>query len=94
MAKRPEVVELDRELDWVVSIRRGQRRQLPPEGLENWCEKRKSSIRAKVEHPFHKVKLLFGYAKVRYRGLGKNTQRLDVLLGLGNLLTVGHQLAP
>lgn len=94
VAKRPEVVELDRELDWVVSMRRGQRRQLPAEGLENWCEKRKSSIRAKVEHPFYKVKLLFGYAKVRYRGLGKNTQRLAVLLGLGNLLTVGHQLAP
>lgn len=94
VAKRPEILELDQEVDWVVSMRRGQRRKLPPEGLENWGEKQKSSTRAKVEHPFHKVKLLFGYAKVRYRGLNKNTQRLAVLLGLGNLLTVRHQLAP
>ena len=29
----------------------------------------------------------FGYAKVRYRGLAKNTQRLVLLLGLTNLMT-------
>ena len=56
-------------------------------------EKRKASIRAKVEHPFLKVKQLFGYAKVRYRGLAKNTQRLALLLGLGNLLTAESRLA-
>ena len=39
-------------------------------------ESRKTSIRAKVEHPFLYVKRHFGYAKVRYRGLAKNTQRL------------------
>ena len=47
VAKRPEILELDQEVDWVVSMRRGQRRKLPPDGLENWGEKRKSSIRAK-----------------------------------------------
>ena len=46
--------------------------------------KRKASVRAKVEHPFLYVKRRFGYAKVRYRGLAKNTQRLMVLLGLAN----------
>ena len=45
-------------------------------------ERRKASIRAKVEHPFLWVKRRFGYAKVRYRGLAKNTQRLALLLGL------------
>ena len=41
--------------------------------------------------PFLKAKRLFGYAKVRYRGLAKNTQRLALLLGQGNLMTVeGH----
>ena len=62
-------------------------------GYAALTEKRKASIRAKVEHPFLKVKQLFGYAKVRYRGLAKNTQRLALLLGLGNLLTAESRLA-
>lgn len=93
VAKRPEILGLDHDVDWVVSMRHGQRRKLPADGLENWGKKQKSSVRAKVEHPFHKVKLLFGYSKVRYRGLEKNRQRLAVLLGLGNLLTLQGQLA-
>ena len=56
-------------------------------------EKRKASVRAKVEHPFLYVKRRFGYAKVRYRGLAKNTQRLMVLLGLANLMTAERHLA-
>ena len=43
-------------------------------------------MRAKVEHPFLYVKRQFGYAKVRYRGLYKNTQRLAVLFGMANLM--------
>ena len=31
---------------------------------------------------------MFGYGKVRYRGLSKNTERLTLLLGLSNLMTV------
>ena len=45
-------------------------------------EKVKASIRAKVEHPFLDVKRLWGYAKVRYRGLTKNTERLALLLAI------------
>ena len=58
-----------------------------PGSAEALAEKAKASVRAKVEHPFLKVKRIFGYWKVRYRGLGKNTQRLALLFGLGNLLT-------
>ena len=43
--------------------------------------------------PFLKVKRLFSYAKVRYRGLAKNTQRLALLLGLGNLMAAEGHLA-
>ena len=50
-------------------------------------------MRSKVERPFLKVKRVFGYAKVRYLGLAKNTQRLALLLGLGNLLTTEGRLA-
>ena len=46
-------------------------------------EKHKASVRAKVEHPFLKVKRIFGYCKVRYRGLAKNTERLELLIWTG-----------
>jgi len=42
-------------------------------------------LRAIVEHPFHVVKNLFGYRKVRYRGLKKNTTQLHSLFALANL---------
>jgi IS5 family transposase len=45
-------------------------------------------VRAKVEHPFRVIKQQFGYAKVRYRGLAKNTARLTILFALGNLWLV------
>ena len=43
-------------------------------------ERLKASISAKVEHPCLDVKGRFGYAKVRYRGLAKNRERVALLL--------------
>ena len=64
---------------------------LPAEsGAEEAAEKRKASVRAKVEHPFLYVKRHFGYAKVRYRGVAKNRQRIALLLGFSNLLIAGR----
>ena len=57
---------------------------------EEAAEKVKASVRAKLEHPFLYVKRHFGYAKVRYRGLAKNTQRIALLLGFANLLIAGR----
>ena len=54
-------------------------------GAEQQCTSR-ASTRAKVEHPILYVKWHFGYAKVRYRGLAKITQRLTLLLGMTNLI--------
>ncbi len=45
----------------------------------------KSKIRAKVEHAFFVIKRVFGFARVRYRGLGKNAHRLFVACALANL---------
>lgn len=45
----------------------------------------KSKIRARVEHVFAVVKRLWGFTKVRYRGLEKNANRSFVVLGLANL---------
>jgi len=47
--------------------------------------RRKSQVRAKVEHPFRPLKSLYGFAKVRYRGLFKNANRAFALLALINL---------
>ena len=48
----------------------------------------KARIWAEVEHPFRVIKRQFGYAKVRYRGLAKNTAQLYTLFMLSNLWMV------
>ncbi len=50
-------------------------------------------IRARVEHRFRVVKRQFGYTKVRYRGLAKNTAQVMVLIGLANLYALRRRLA-
>ena len=80
----------DVEVDWRVAMKSGKRRQLDKSGSAEAAEKRKASVRAKVEHPFLYVKRHFGYAKVRYRGLAKNRQRIALLLGFTNLLIAGR----
>ena len=49
------------------------------------AEKSKASVRAKVEHPFRVIKRQFGFVKVRYRGLKKNTAQLVTLFALSDL---------
>lgn len=49
-------------------------------------EHEKSSVRAKVEHVFGVVKGLFRYRKTRYRGLRKQTAKLNILFALANLI--------
>ena len=73
---------------WHIAMRPGKRKQqkhMPWGDLLDKAEQLKASVRAKVEHPFRLVKQQFGYAKVRYRGLAKNTARLTMLFALGNL---------
>lgn len=74
-----------KKVDWQISHRPGTRKIL--KGAAAKAEKAKAQVRAKVEHVFLKIKQQFGYAKVRYRGLAKNTNRLYVLAGFANLLT-------
>jgi len=47
--------------------------------------RRKSSVRSKVEHPFLTLKRLWGFAKTRYRGLAKNANRAYAMLALINV---------
>lgn len=58
------------------------------------ANKTKSRVRAKVEHPFRILKNIFGYTKVRYKGLVKNANHLFMAMGLVNLyMQRGHLLA-
>jgi len=54
----------------------------------------RSRHRARGEHAFHVVKRLWGFTKVRYRGLAKNTARVFTLFALANLYMVRKQLRP
>jgi transposase, IS5 family len=54
----------------------------------------KSRVRAKVEHPFRILKRIFGFDKVRYRGLKKNHNRLCACFALVNLYQHRQRLAP
>lgn len=75
-------------LEWQIARKRGSVKALP-EGREKRTiqqqEKRKASIRARVEHPFRVLKCQFGYAKVRFKGLAKNTAQILTLFALSNL---------
>ncbi len=51
-----------------------------------------SAIRAVVEHPFRVIKQQFGFTKVRYRGLKKNTGQIVTLFALSNLWMARHRL--
>lgn len=82
-----------RGVEWRVAMRPSKRRQLDADSEEARREKEKASVRAKAEHPFFYVKRMFGYGKVRYRGLHKNTQRIALLLGFANLLIAERSLA-
>jgi IS5 family transposase len=55
---------------------------------ERYIENRKSAVRCKVEHAFKIIKDTFGFRKVRYRGLAKNLNKLNVLFACANLLMV------
>ena len=49
-------------------------------------EREKSSVKAKVEHVFAVVKGRFRYRKTRYRGLRKQTAKLNMVFALANLI--------
>jgi IS5 family transposase len=67
-------------------------RNRPLSDRDRATNRRKSSVRAGIEHVFGTIKGMFGFRKVRYRGLTKNTNRINVLLALANLFTTKRLL--
>jgi IS5 family transposase len=75
-AKAPKAMDLTNQ-----RVRKGSM----TEELERLLNRAKSSVRSRVEHVFGVVKRLWGFDKVRYRGLAKNATRSFVALGLANI---------
>lgn len=84
----------ERDVDWFIAMRPGKRARLAKNSPLASAEKSKASTRAKVEHAFFYIKRMFGYSKVRYRGLEKNTNRLYLLAGFTNLLRAERYMYP
>jgi IS5 family transposase len=76
---------------------RVNRRAKPGRALtdrEKAINRSRSRHRARGEHPFQVIKHLWGFTKVRYRGLYKNTVRALTLFALSNLYLVRRLLLP
>ncbi len=71
------------------------RRVRKPDGVdeaERLRNRTKSRTRARVEHPFLVLKRLWGFAKVRYRGLTKNANRVFTALAMVNLYMAARRV--
>ena len=77
------------DVRWHVAMRPGKRRALDKSQLKgrlaDEIQTINARIRAKVEHPFRVIKQQFGFSKVRYKGLAKNTGQIVTLFALANL---------
>ena len=82
-AKAPRAQDLSNQ-----RVRKGS----PTEELDRLVNRAKSSVRARVEHVFGVIKRLWGFSKVRYRGLAKNATRSFVALGLANIFLARRTL--
>lgn len=81
-----------RGIKWCVSKKAGRGQTLSKKDRER--NRKMSKTRARVEHPFHVIKCLWGYRKVRYRGIDKNATQIFTLFALANLYLVRKKLYP
>ena len=82
----------NRGVKWCVSKKTARGTTLSKKDKEH--NRRMSKTRARGEHPFHVIKCLWGYEKVRYRGIAKNAAQLFTLFSLANLYLLRNQLLP
>ncbi len=84
-----------RGVTWHIAAKRGSVKAMPEGDLKEatkHVEYLKAAIRSKVEHPFRVIKRQFGYQKLRFRGLIKNTAQVLTLFALSNLWMVRRTL--
>jgi len=92
-AKRPELEGV--AVTWRIAERRSAVQRLAEGEYKEsvkCLEHLKAKMRARVEHPFRVIKRQFGYTKVRYRGLAKNTAQMFMLFALSNLWMARRRL--
>ena len=81
---------------WYIAARRGRIKAMPESPLKEATKEPeyiiKAAIRARVEHPFLVIKRQFGYQKVRFKGLAKNTAQIRTLFALSNLWMMRRRL--
>ncbi|NIC40874.1 IS5 family transposase [Aquabacterium sp. A08] len=94
--KREEIQAQHPDVNWHIAMMPGKRKAMdkstPMGAVLEKLEQTKARIRAKVEHPFRVIKRQFGFVKVKYRGLAKNTANLVTLFALSNLWMVRKRL--
>ena len=84
------ILEVVPDAKWFTQAKGSRYRKLTE--AERSRNRNKSRVRAKVEHQFGIIKRQFGFTKVRYRGLSKNTHRLIVACALSNLVMAKQAL--
>ena len=86
----------DVKAQWAIAMRPGRLKELKKHPRKNKAviafERLKSSIHAKVEHPFRIIKRQFGFVKARFKGLRKNDNQLAMLFTLANLFRVDQMI--
>lgn len=90
-AGQTEVIE--QHAPWALDLtqRRGRGYKYLSE-LQRAINRKRSKVRARAEHAIGVIKRIFGFTKVRYRGLAKNGNRLFVAAALANIYTVRRAL--
>ena len=89
--ERRRQAALAQGIDWRVKrkARRGQRLNCADKSFN----RKSNRTRARVEDAFGVIKHLWGYRKVRYRGLKKNTAQAFTLFALANFYLARRELA-
>jgi IS5 family transposase len=75
-------------------VNRRPTKQRPLTARWKQINRARSRVRARGEHAYHVVKTLWGFTKVRYRGLAKNTVRVFAAFALANLYLMRKRLRP
>lgn len=88
--KRPEAIRKSKngkKIKYIINRRPSSIKKLSKSGqyAAKKREHQKSSVRCKVEHVFAVIKNIFRYRKTRYRGLRKQTAKLNIMFALANL---------
>jgi IS5 family transposase len=78
--------------DVIWRINRKAKRGQKLNAADKAFNRKSNRTRARVEHAFGVVKHLWGYRKVRYKGLAKNAAQVFTLFTLANLYMARHEL--